>query len=548
MGPRSTALLVLLLALLGFGADVMKRSATQLAPRYDEVAYLALARDYAHEGGIAATIGCHLEARCREDNRPPLFEFMLETIADDAPAMFARAKLVTFATALVLLALVFAVVRSVFSPTVAVGAVAALCLMPALSDYASHVQHDPLYAALTFVAVFAVAAWQERGALWWLLAGAVIGLAFLTKGSGHVLLVPLVAMSFYRHRLGLLRKPILYAAALGFVAVSFFLLWRNLKLAGSPFYNVNGRGIWLDRWQDVWALQLDPEWSRVGPGWYLQRHSLGALALKVLRGFGLTVGIFVYAAGTGFANPVVRTISGIVVCVLAGLGMRRRWRNGRRFEVATVLFTLAIFGAALTLATSGGPGPNARYAFPYVLLLVPYFVAEALDRVWPPLRSLLGHRLPSLRADRVGIECVAALLAARLIVASPALFANPLSYYRVEPRWHETSLWLAQHLGHGDRFAMPYQSLYSAWDVAAADTDPRWSFWYGMPEKDLRRYLDGSHIRHLMVDTAASGFAEYADKLSPDRDAHGSLAFLDWPRCYADQDQPSRFLIFCKPQ
>lgn len=547
MGSRFTAFVLVTLALLGFAGDVMKQSASQLAPRYDEVAYLAVARDYAHEGGIAATIQCHLQARCREDNRPPLFELMLEAVADDTPAMFARAKLVTFATSLLLLALVFAMVRKVFSWPVAVGSMMAVCLMPALSDYASHVQHDPLYAALTFTVVFAIASWQDRGAVWWLLAGATVGLAFLTKGSGHILFVPLVAVSLYRHRLGLLRKPILYAASVGFVAVSFFLLWRNLRLAGSPFYNVNGRGIWLDRWQDVWALQLDPEWSKVGLGWYLQRHSVVDLASKVLRGFGLTVGIFIYAAGVGFASPVARTLSGIVVCALAALGMRRRWRAGHKLEILSVLSTLVIFGGALTLATSGGPGPNARYTYPYALLLVPYFVVESLERIWVPLAAWIRGRRSGGHADRVGVAIVAVLLALRLVFTAPALFANPLSFYRVEPRWHETSTWLAQHLDPDEKFAMPYQSLYSIWDVSAAETDPRWSFWYGMPEARLRHYLDSAGIRRLLVDLAAPGFAEYADKLSTVKDAHGPTAFLDWPRCFADSAEPSRFLIFCRP-
>jgi len=31
------------------------------------------------------------------------------------------------------------------------------------------------------------------------------------------------------------------------------------------------------------------------------------------------------------------------------------------------------------------------------------------------------------------------------------------------------------------------------------------------------------------------------------RDAHGPLAFLDWPRCFADTATPSRFLVYCRP-
>jgi hypothetical protein len=231
--------------------------------------------------------------------------------------------------------------------------------------------------------------------------------------------------------------------------------------------------------------------------------------------------------------------------VLGGLGLRRRWQAGHKTEVMAVLVTLAIFAGALSLATSGGPGPQARYTFPYAILLLPYFVAELLERL-SPIGALITRRLPSLRPAKLGLGCLAGLLALRLALVAPALLANPLSSYQVEPAWHEASLWLARNLAPGERFALPYQSLYSTWDVPTADTDPRWNFWYGMPAKDLRRYLDGSRIRHLMVDTAAAGLAEYADKLSPAKDASGPLAFLDWPRCFADPGQPSRFLVFCR--
>jgi 4-amino-4-deoxy-L-arabinose transferase-like glycosyltransferase len=551
MNARWGSFALLALALLGFSADVLDRSAHQLSPRYDEVSYLALARDYAHEGGFVPTIRCHLEARCKEDNRPPLYELMIAAVIDDSPAAYARAKLVSYGTALLLLAMVFVVVRRLFSPTVALGSVVALALMPALSDFSSHVQHDTLYAAITFAAIFAMASWQARGVGWWLLTGALVGLAFLTKGSGHLLFLPLLGVSFYTHRWSLWRKPILYAAACGFVAVSFFLLVRNIKLAGSPFFNVNGRGIWLDKWQDVWALQLDPEWKRVGLGWYLERHSMLQLVLKVLRGLGLTIGVSVYAAGIGFATPALRALAGVCVLVVAGFGVRRRWQDGHKVEVLAVLSTWMLFAAALSLATSGGPGPQARYCFPYVTLLVPYFVAEVVERLWPWLEARAMPRILQKRTGmpsaHTGLALVALLLATRFAFAAPALRHDPLSLYAVEPNWHRTSLWLGQHLAAGESFALPYQSLYSTWDVPRPQTDTRWNFWYGMPEAELRRYLDGSHIQHLLVDTAAAGFAEYATKLSASKDGHGPLAFLDWPRCFADDAQPSRFLVFCRP-
>jgi 4-amino-4-deoxy-L-arabinose transferase-like glycosyltransferase len=540
-------ILLVVLALLGFSAEVMQRSATHLRPRYDEVAYLALARDYARAGGVAATIRCHLEARCREDNRPPLFQFLLMGVVDDSPASFAKAKLLTFATTLFLFAVVWFALRRSFSAAVATGSVVALALTPGLAEMGSHVLHDPLYSALTFAAVYAIAAWQERGPAWWLLAGALIGLAFLTKGSGHLLLLPLIVVSLYRHRTALARKSIVYAAVCGFVAVSFFLLWRNFKAYGTPLYNVNARLVWLDRWEDFWPMYLGPEWSNVGLGWYLHRHSVVELVIRVIRGAGITIGMSAYEAGIGFAHPALRATTGAAVLLLAALGLRRRWQAGHRVEVLAIVSTIVVCGAALSLASGGGHGPQARYAYPYIALLVPYFVSELLEKVWPPVRGWLSRHGARQYPAEVGILLLSILFVARLAAAAPAAAANPASLYAVDPHWHETSDWLARTLDPGERFALPYQSTYSTWDVPRPDSDPRWNYWFGVPAATLQSTMAGAHVRKVLIDREASEYREYADKLSPASDAHGPLSFLGWPRCFADSAQPSRFLIYCRP-
>ncbi|HXU03757.1 MAG TPA: glycosyltransferase family 39 protein [Polyangia bacterium] len=569
------AVALVALATLGLVADAVGLSATRLYPRYDEVAYLALARDFAREGGNVAAVRCYLEGRCREDNRPPLFQFLLEPFATDSPRFFADAKLVTLATVLLLLVAVFLAARRVFSTRVAIGSVIALAWMPVLSDLGAKVLHDPLYVLLTFAAVYSVAAWQERGFVAWLGAGALVGLAFLTKGSGHWLWVPLLAASLYRHRATIWRRPIVYAAACGFVAVAFFLMWRNTKLWGSPFYNTNARQLWIDQWRDVWALQLSPEWSKVGFGWYLSRHSIWRLIYELLRESGKLIGYFVYAAGVGPAAGAARVVTGAAVMILAVLGIRRRWRaGGHGVEIIAVLSTVGFFFAGLALAARGGPGAQVRYVLPYVVLLLPFAVHEALERLWPPLRARLaarwpgqapealaapaqsaGSRLPekttvahrACGAERLALGGLGALLIIRLAVVAPGAAVNPRASYAVEPHWHETSEWLSRALVPGERFATDYRSYYSTWDVPRPDTDPRWNFWLGMPTAELLPFMQRSNIRKVLIDADASGHAELADKLSPARDAHGPLTFLDWPRCFTDSATPSRFAVYCEP-
>jgi len=542
---RRPAGLILALVILIFSAEALKVSATRLYPNYDEIDYLALGRQVARNGGVAGTVRCYLEGRCLEDNRPPLYQLLLSPVLDESPGAFARAKLVSLVIGLGLIALVWAITRKVISAPVACTAAVLVALMPVLADYAARLMHDVLFAGLTFAAVYAIVACQDRGALAWSGAGALIGLAFLTKGSGHLLWLPLLVTSLYRHRQALPRRPGPYAALVAFTAVAFFLLWRNWVVWRAPFHNINAGEVWIDRWSEVWELRLSPEHAQLGLGWYLKHHSLLDLALKVGKGVGQVVGLFVYTAGVGFWNPIARVVTGLGTLVLAGLGLRRRWRGGRPVEVVAVLSTVGAYAMALTLGTSGAPGPQVRYVLPYVLLLVPYAALELCEAAAPRLRA----RLTSLagRADIALLAALAVPLSIRLALgASGALRADPRTLYVVEPRWHETSEWLSRALAPGERFALPYMSRYSTWDLPRPDLDARWPFSFGIPGPRLLGYLDKQAIRKVLIDTADVGWAEYADKLGREVDAKGPLDFLGWSRCFADDPAPSRFMIFCR--
>jgi len=546
-GRRAAALLVAL-ALAMLIAETLRTSATRPTPRYDEVSYLALGRALAHEGGLPAQVGCYLAARCKEDNRPPLYQMFLAPFVDDTPSAFARAKLVELAMALLLVATVLVAVRRAFSPAVAAGSAVLLCLMPVMPDYGARLMHDLLFCAITFAAVTAVATWQERGAAHWLVAGGFIGLAFITKGSGHLLWLPLLVTAFAAHRGQLWRRPVVYAAAGGFLATAFFLLIRNVKLWGNPFYNVNSAEVWLDRWRDALVMRMTPERAQLGLGWYLRHHSLIDLGLKLGRGFGEVVGLYVYTAGFGAANIPVRVATGLCVMALAVLGLRRRWRAGRRIEIVAVLSTVALYSAALVLAASGAPGPQVRYVLPYVVLLIPFAVHEAIERFGPRVEAWRAGRLPRLPAGALVPAAVGLWLAARLVWAIPGISGDPRAFYGVDPRAHETSLWLSEHLAPGESYALPFESYYSTWDVPRPELDPRWIIWFGIPSGDLLRFMRQLGINKVVIDMTASGLSGYADKLRASPvDAQGPLAFLGWPRCFADAAQPSRFLVYCRP-
>ena len=57
----------------------------------------------------------------------------------------------------------------------------------------------------------------------------------------------------------------------------------------------------------------------------------------------------------------------------------------------------------------------------------------------------------------------------------------------------------------------------------------------------------GLAIVKVLVDTEDDEHATYRDKLSAASDEQGPLAFLSWPRCFADGGKPSRFTVYCRP-
>ena len=168
MTARRAAALLIALAVAMLIAETLQTSATRPYPRYDEVSYLALGRGMAHEGGLPAQVDCYLAARCKEDNRPPLYQMILAPFLDDTPGDFARAKLVELVMALLLVATVTVVVRRTFSPAVAAGSAVLLCLMPVMADYSARVMHDLRFCAITFAAAsgsrpLTFTGWFSRG-------------------------------------------------------------------------------------------------------------------------------------------------------------------------------------------------------------------------------------------------------------------------------------------------------------------------------------------------------------------------------------------------
>jgi hypothetical protein len=559
--PRSVALALVVLAVAAFTAGTLSLGAWRHQPRYDEVSYLQVARDYHRMGGVAEVVRCHFDGLCREDNRFPTYVLLLQAFAQDGPEFFADAKLITLATALLLFAAVGLLTWRTLGPAAGVLSVVLLALMPTFDEIASGVLADVLFACTLVVAVRAIALALDRGPPWWLGAGVLVGLAYLTKGNAHLALLALLtaAVLVRGPRVFATVRP--YAALVGFVAVASFLLWRNVvDYDGNPFHNFNDRSVWLDTWQETLRLVRSPDWRHIGLGWYLRRHSVFALAWRVVKGLGQTLGTLFYTAGLGsgagtpaqlstsVGSAIVRIATGAALMALCARGLADRYRDGRRAEVLAPLHVGGWLILAFAIGGQGVGGVATRFMLPLVALGIPYAAHALVEHVWPRVR-------PSY-----AVGALALLLATKLALSAGGLGQNPRRAFDVPPDWGETSGWLAQHLEPGERYVFPYGSLYSTWDQPTPDPDARWPYDYSEAPSEMLAAIaearplsvqarwDGPPrpIRKIFVDLADHDLPRFQSKLAGAADDHGPLAFLGWPRCFADAARPSRFLIYCR--
>jgi hypothetical protein len=202
---------------------------------------------------------------------------------------------------------------------------------------------------------------------------------------------------------------------------------------------------------------------------------------------------------------------------------------------------------------------------PLTVLLVPHAAHTVVGRLQPWLERAVSARFPSqptlLPARAVVALLLVVPLGAKLLWFSPGLASNPRAAFAVPEDWAETSRWLSGALRPGERYAAPHTTLYSTWDQPRPDPDARWISLFTLTPHELLSAIDEAKplsiaprwdgppvpIRKILVDAQDKAFASYQDKLSPERDQHGALAFLGWPRCFADHGQPSRFSIYCRP-
>jgi hypothetical protein len=351
---RSVALLVLLvLTVYGFEAHARRREKSAPAILGDQSAYLGYAR-HLYESRYTVV---------EDRNRMPVYPFLLSLIYRTGMTeaeFLVRAQTFTVNLSIVLLFLLFLIFRRFF-PSLDSLALLAATGFGVFLYRAERAQVEPLFyfvSFCTFVLLLRMFA-QPR---WWLalLAGAVTGLAHLTKASVLPAL-GLWAVVFgiqivWTFRSNLWRRLAMLALVLAaFLAVVFPYIQTSKRIYNAYFYNVNSTFvIWCDsategyeflsahgdkeQWRALPADQL-PSFRK-----YWREHSMGQMVRRIVNG-ALNL-VTQNARAIGYYKFVIALlVAGAILCV-------RQRQRAREFLAAhsfAAIFCLLFFAGYFLL-------------------------------------------------------------------------------------------------------------------------------------------------------------------------------------------------------
>jgi len=212
----------------------------------------------------------------------------------------------------------------------------------------------------------------------WFFIGALLGLAYLTKGTAPIFLAGVVAGCFttywttaesdsIKQRLVSSLIPVL-VVCVGWVAVAHPLLIRNVKVYGDPLYSANQTFFYMDSFPagtdpfgQVAAMGTPAE-IRAG---YLETHSLADMTNRAMTGTGWQSYIFIRSLGPTPLDDS-RVLFGIIFLLLAGLSLLHESTAIKTTLAIWIALSLLLFGWYIPIAA----GP--RFMAPLLPLLLAF--------------------------------------------------------------------------------------------------------------------------------------------------------------------------------
>jgi hypothetical protein len=336
-----------------------------LRPEYDELAYLDLANGGAEAGGWLTFLPRCLSGEYREANRHPLYLLTLATFAERDPRFYPRAKLASWLIGLAATGILLLVVTRIAGPP---GAVLVALLLG----------HNDLWLGMSYSVAVEMLLFALLASAWYCIcfhpaslraqtaAGTCLGLAFLTKATTLIVVLAYLLAQIWTNRIRVIRDRTTWVLLAAWLVVASPLLIRNVRVYGSPFFNVNSKYMWLDDWSEV--KLADEDVIATQSAWrFVERNGAGTLLIRVFGGL-LREASYLLTALSLFHDRVSikAVLVGLVPLVIGLIGIRRLPNPLAR---AFTSLTVVGFLAALALHTPHASHPR------FQLTLVPLLYA-----------------------------------------------------------------------------------------------------------------------------------------------------------------------------
>lgn len=548
-GRRAEAVLVLT-ACAAFLALASLRALQQAYPYFDDVAYLELGHRVRALGGPVRLWVELFAGRFAESNRHPLYLALLGAFAHPDPSYHREAQALSVALGLLALLSCWHAARRHFGAAPAAAVALFLSVNGTFLGVASRETCEPLLVALWAQAMSALLDGADPGSPrsrsgWWR-AGLFSGLAYLTKGTG-LFLPATVGIALLLHlgpRALIDRRGWQFGAA---YALASSPLWvRNLRLFGSPTYNLNSQYVWIDRLPDFAETFAPHALERLphGAAEYFAQATPGALASRV--GHGLAETVFHLADSMALASPrpggalhVSWVLVGFASAIVALRWIARRERGLAR----TLLLTHAGFTFAF-LVFFNANGGSGRYFLPLAATTLAPALAAWLAESG---RGAAWRASPWVR--RAGCAWAAAAL------SSAALSAPLLP----PPGFLEVQGWLVRRLRPGDAYAVDARThLQPRWLAPWARQVILSASWRErpVPAAELLDALRAQGVRYVVLDGASKadraadgdpGGRRYLFYDQVPLEADGSLPLAGFPEgtrlAYSEAARPRRWAV-----
>ncbi|BCA56889.1 hypothetical protein W02_40290 [Nitrospira sp. KM1] len=527
----------------------------------DTAPYLQIGLFISQHGGATNFLQLCLSGTYTANNQHPLYPLLLSPFASRDLAFFEHAKLISLAMGWLAVLACFFVGYRLFGLAAGTGGATLLALNELFYQGASHVSCET--ALILFILLFLYgsirAMEQTRSGAWAAFAGGCAGLAFMTKGTG-LLLVP-VYVATHLLQFGFRRAFNLRLAvfAVMFLLTASPLLVRNSLVYGNVTYGgINSHVLWLDSWADLydphfsvirtlpeqtWHITDPPTWQS-----YLSSHSWRQIVDRVVTGMIGEGRLIRQSMDT--LLPVPQMAFSIAVLLLSGLGLvfsRDRTRK--------VLVSLFLGAFILPFVWYFQVVPAIRFVMPLIPVICLY-AAEGFLRLAAFFQTkwLAGTHPSSLKQAIVHVNGAGLLLI--VVALGISGVRTPERHFSFGQDFEDMSRWAESNTQSNDLILMSTANPYwrYAWHVGFKGQIKIWhanSLFF--PEADV------SFLKTALQDRGAARnsyaiihegdlrlqpiLTRHFDSVSP----YGLIekqAVDGWQLIYTDSSHPAKFLIY----